>query len=266
MTQNPDYAAEQVAFDLTVDPAPYLSMSLDQIMAVMKQKKDNPFIFIRSNKMPILLPLDLVADGILPKKIDEAALRVRAALIRSNADFCKVVATAAEQRRDTLSLSKYIEKQTYHPIPADIEEKIVQWRKQFYHADWQQRAALVHDFESAFSQELKREPFIVRFQKFGQRILFDNAPRFLSDDELAYLRAAVANRVLSTDGPKEMVTIPHALAEIEDIKQKFEAGKVDYLAPDEGRRITDLENYYRDLGRRYEADKVGHPGLHFETI
>ncbi|MFN3700711.1 MAG: hypothetical protein ACK4VI_04210 [Alphaproteobacteria bacterium] len=268
ITDNPEYPAEHVAFDLSYDPEPYLNMDIDQLLSTMKLKKKNPFVFIRPNKMPILMPLNMVDGSVLPANLDEGVLKSRQQAIRDHGTFLQAVQKAASRKNEIYGLSPYIEKQVFHRFSEQGMEAIVQWRKQFYHADWKERGELVQSFSAALEKELSMEPALIRFKQFGQRILYDNKPELLPDSDREYLEAAIANRVLSQSpkSPQGITTIHRAINELQEIEQKFAAGKIDYLAQDEGGRISDLEKYYRKLGDFYQARNGGHPMIGLSKI
>lgn len=253
---NAGNAAEAVAFDLSFDPEKFASLSVEDLAKKMAQKRANPFVFVKTDSMPILLPVSMVEDASRPN-IDDADLNARASALVGNEELRTKIAQAAAIRAQAAEPSKYVEHHLTQEVSDAGLEKLREWRKSFYHADWQGRAELVDGFDGHFESVIEQDPMLERFKRFGKRIMFDNAPELLSGDEISHLQKAFASRVLHDRGPEEIVTIPRALKELGEIREKFEAGTLGYVAADEGSRITDLENYYKELGAKYEAMAVG---------
>lgn len=99
----------EILFDLSIDPAPYLSMSVEQLKeAIASQSKKPaknapppvaPFRFVRKDQQPIMMPLD-ISDAVLPPQFDEKLALARAESINANAQFQENLKLAAQMVKD----------------------------------------------------------------------------------------------------------------------------------------------------------------------
>ena len=99
----------QILFDVTQDPAPFLSMTPEQLKQVFEQQakkpaKDAPpqqqfFRLVRKDQQPVMMPLDMSA-AVLPAQFDEKIAAERAAAIKANKQFQENVRLAAQMFKD----------------------------------------------------------------------------------------------------------------------------------------------------------------------
>ncbi|TAL38485.1 MAG: hypothetical protein EPN97_04105 [Alphaproteobacteria bacterium] len=99
----------EILFDLSIDPAPYLSMSVEQLKeAIANQSKKPaknapppvaPFRFVRKDQQPVMMPIDM-SDAVLPPQFDEKLAAARAEAIKANPQFLEDMKLAAQMVKD----------------------------------------------------------------------------------------------------------------------------------------------------------------------
>jgi exodeoxyribonuclease-1 len=217
---------KQVLFDLRVDPTPYLGMTAEQLKDVFLTKKAhaNPFIAIKKDDQPILMPMDQSA-AILTEKDDVALFEKRAADIKANAAFLENVAKAQQlahaQQMAALPPrdNSLPETQKNKWMTPEAQSKLNDWSKQFREAaTWHDRAVLTQNFSEYFKDELTADPTFDRFEKLASRLVFENAPEELPADQQLAIKQLIAKRLLDKNVDVHYMTIARARQEIKEIE------------------------------------------------
>lgn len=256
----------EILFDLSVDPAPYLTMTADQLKDVLLAQEKKPakgapapvqaFRLVRKNSMPIMMPMDM-SDPVLPKGFDDKVAEARADAIKGNPQFQKNMAEAAKLAKETRAKApkghtQQPEEQIYDEISATVKPKLDQWMKEFRESgSWKEAAALVNDFYKRFEQELEDEPSIRRFVKFAGRIVFEHAPEELSEQKQEQMKAYIAAHILTPDENVPWMTIAKARAELDEIEQERAEGKKKRWDEVTDTQIRSLKLYYTALEKEY---------------
>lgn len=257
----------EIFFDLSIDPAPYMAMTADQLKDVLINQDKKPakgapqpvqaFRLVRKNSMPIIMPMDM-SDPVLPKGFDEKVAEARADAIKANPQFQKNLAEAArlakESKKSALTPKTHTqqpEEQIDAEVPAAIKPKLDQWMQEFRASgSWKEAAALVTDFYTRFEKELEDEPSIRRFVKFAGRIVFEHAPEELSAQKQDQMNAYIAAHILTADTDVPWMTIAKARKELEKIQQERDEGKKRWDEVTDT-QIRSLKLYYTALEKEY---------------
>lgn len=104
----------EILFDLSLDPAPYLSMTAEQLKTAIEQQSKKPakdapppvapFRFVRKDQQPVMMPLDM-SEPVLPPQFDEKTALARAEAIKANAQFQENMKLAAQMVREEKALA-----------------------------------------------------------------------------------------------------------------------------------------------------------------
>ncbi|MDP2206295.1 MAG: exonuclease domain-containing protein [Alphaproteobacteria bacterium] len=265
-----DGDASEIMFDLSVDPAKYLKMSVDELADCMKPQnaKYHPFRHTPKDGQPILMPMDM-SDRVIPAKFDDKTAEARADLLKADADFAKRVSEAAARVRD--AAVKPVQPHLPETLidveaSAPVKVKLTQWLKEFNNTQsWADAAKMVVDFPQRFEEELKTEPHIRRFAKFAGRIVFEAAPEELSAEKQDLMRRHVASRVLNPDLNAPYMTVAKARKELEQIEQERGSGKAKWQEVTDT-QIRSLKLYYTSIEKEYapyhNAPKADVPPQH----
>lgn len=265
-----DGDATEIMFDLSVDPAKYLKMTVDELADCMKPQnaKYHPFRHAPKDGQPILMPLDM-SDRVIPAKFDDKVAEQRADLLKADNDFAKRVSEAAARVRDAAikPVQPHLPETLIDvEISAPAKAKVTQWLKEFNNTQsWADAAKLVMDFPQRFEEELKTEPHIRRFAKFAGRIVFEAAPEELSAEKQELMRRHVASRVLNPDLNAPYMTVAKARKELDQIEQERGSGKAKWKDVTDT-QIRSLKLYYTSIEKEYapyhNAPKTAAPPQH----
>ncbi len=251
----------QVLFDLSIDPAPFIAMTQDEITQAFRDRNDKtnakpqPFILTRKNAQPVLMPLDQ-SDNVLPATFDETQAAERAALIKANPDFIDKVAKAAlivknENPRDYTGTLP--EQQMDKEVAPELQARIDLWMHEFHNADtWKASFDLVNEFYVRFEEEIKADETLRRFPKFAGRIVFEHAPEEIDEETQDRMRRYIAARVLNPDPKAPYMTIPKARKELEQIENDRANGKEKWQEVTDT-QIRSLKLYYTSIEKEYAA-------------
>lgn len=248
----------QVLFDLSVDPAPFLAMTQDEVTDAFRNRnvKDNgkarPFILARKESQPLLMPVSM-SDAVLPAGFDDAMTASRAQAIRDNQDFREKVAKAAlivknEEKKDLSD--KQPEQQVEKEIAPALQARLDQWLHDFHGTDdWAKRRDLIGDFYKRFADDIKADETLRRFPKFAGRIVFEHAPEELDVQLQLRMKRHIAGRILNPDLKAPYVTIAKARAELDQIEKERAAGTKWHEVTDT--QIRSLKLYYTSIEKEY---------------
>lgn len=211
---------DQTLFDLRVDPAPYLDMSVNELKdVILSTERQKPIAIISKGSQPILMPMEL-SDAVAEKADDAAVFEARAKKLRANKPFLEKVAKAAAlAQQETKPAADEPEMQIESKMSAAVLAKVTAWCHEFRNAeDWAARAALVRGFRTHFADELEKDASLMRFGSFANRLVFEHAPEELTEHQQTAMKKAIAARLLNPDPNVPWVTIAKARKELSTIE------------------------------------------------
>lgn len=245
----------EILFDLSVDPAKYMSMTVDELADCMapQNAKYHPFRHAPKEGQPIMMAMDQ-SDAVIPKGFDDKLAKRRANMVRKDPDFVARIAKAAAKARDAQA------KVTHAHLPETLmneepqgatKTKLQAWMDEFNTTDtWAQAAKLVLDFPTRFEKELEKEPHIRRYAKFAGRIVFESAPEELPQDKQDLMKKHIASRLLNPDPKAPYMTVAKARKELEQIERERAAGKERWKDVTDT-QIRSLKLYYTAMEKEY---------------
>ena len=247
--------ATEILFDLSVDPAKYMSMTVDELADCLapQNAKYHPFRHAPKDGQPIMMAMDQ-SDAVIPEGFDDKLAKRRANVIRKDPDFADRIAKAAAKARDAQA------KVTHAHLPETLmseepkgatKTKLQAWMDEFNTRDtWGDAAKLVLDFPTRFEKELEKEPHIRRYAKFAGRIVFESAPEELPQDKQDLMKKHIASRLLNPDPKAPYMTIAKARKELEQIERERIAGKSRWAEVTDT-QIRSLKLYYTSMEKEY---------------
>ncbi|MDI1226645.1 MAG: exonuclease domain-containing protein [bacterium] len=257
----------EIMFDLSLDPKPYLSMSVDELkQVILDQSKKAPkgqpdpvsaFRLVRKTQQPILMPIDL-SEAVLPKGFDEKLANDRAALIKANPQFLENIQEATKLAKEerpakTPTWTTQPEELLHEAPSAETQVKLDAWMKEFRDApSWKEAATLVTNFRTRFAEEIKEDENITRFVKFAGRVVYENAPEELPLEKQEAMKRFIANHILDTNSDVPWMTVAKARRELDRIEQdRLDPKKKDKWAEVTDTQIRSLKLYYTSLEKEY---------------
>jgi exodeoxyribonuclease I len=169
------------AWNLAVDPTPYLDLSPEEILDAMR-KTGTPFRTVKCNKQPAVFPINweflaqVSNDQFEPA--DPATIEERAEMIRGHQGFQHATAEALRLKTEGYEAPKVLEDKIYAGFPTWDDKNRM---KQFHNVSgWDQKLEIVRSLKKA------------EMRQIGLRLVFHNAPELLTPS----VREASAKNIL----------------------------------------------------------------------
>ena len=226
--ENPDYAAEQLVFNLEVDPEELTRLD-DYTLTARLTERPKPVRVLRSNASPALLAYEDIPSHLRASMPEENVLRRRASLIRGDECFSQRLVNAFLSTRPEGAPSVHVEEQIYESFASRTDQALME---RFHTMDWEARPSLLESLSDS------------RARILGERLLHVESPSVLSSAVRASLDVATARRLLGTDGSAPWLTLPKALSDTRDMLMKASGTDTELL--------RELEDYFVD-----RADEAG---------
>jgi len=223
-----------MCFDLKSDPSYYFTLSIQQLKKEL-DKKPKVIRTIKHKKHPIIMNSSYGMNFDSYKQLGIKKLKERAKLVRENKQFAKKVATildddAREKQELDSQLDIYPEESIYKKFSTDHDNKIM---PEFHRADWKEKFSILQKFEDE------------RMQYFGKKILYEESPQSLPQEEYNSIHKEIASRILSTN-KENWNTIPRTYSEIDTLRNKFKDDK------DKLKALQDINSYIEDMEKMYQ--------------
>lgn len=193
------------AWNLAIDPLPYLDLSATDILAAMR-KSGTPFRTVKCNKQPAAFPMgweflnQVSNDSFVPA--DAATIDARAEMIQTHEGFRANVAEALRLKTEGYDAPETLEEKIYDGFPSWDDKN----RMKSFHAtaDWTKKLEIVRNLEKPEMRAL------------GIRTVYLNAPEAMSEKlrEKCAERIAEERHTLSVDKP--WTTVGKLMAELDE--------------------------------------------------
>ena len=234
ITPNPTVATSWAVADLTVDPADYLDLAVDEIVALFSQRSVRPIRTVKTNAQPILVAYEQGCHALAEDQRDRALYHARAARIRDHAGFRAQLAAAMAGRFADREPSPHPEATLYAGgfLSHEDARSCARW-----HAlPWPDRPAIAAGFRDA------------RLKAFANRLMLMEAPESLSPAAWQKGQGWLRERLL-TEADVPWLTLPKALAEIAILRQTLPADDV-------GRHghLDAIERWLEERGRFFALE------------
>ena len=226
--ENPEYDSQLAVFDLYYDPDEYLSLSAQELVAVLEA---TPKVIrsLKANAQPIMMPADAAPEGTKALQIAPDELRRRVEVIQGDPDFKERVGQAQALRFADEEPSPHVEERIYDGFPAATDQALME---QFHSADWTNRVALADRIDDP------------RVREFAYRLIYFEHPDLLPAAKSAELNVWRAERALTEDEAVPWMTIRKALHEADDLLEN--------ASGDEAALLQEVKDFLYDL-----ADRLG---------
>lgn len=195
----------KTAWNLAVDPTPYLDMSAEEILGAMR-KTGTPFRTVKCNKQPAAFPINweflarVSNDSFEPA--DTATIQERSDLIRMHQGFQAQTQEALRLKTEGYDAPETLEEKIYSGFP-DWNDK--NRMTEFHHAaDWADKYNIVKSLENKNMRAL------------GVRTVYLNAPQVLSPALRNGCALKVAEERFCLDTNKAWTTVGSLMKELDE--------------------------------------------------
>jgi exodeoxyribonuclease-1 len=198
---NPDYGAESLVFNLTVDPDDLVGLS-DGALSARLAVTPKPVRGLRTNAIPIVLAMDDVPEHIRQTLPDLGELQRRANVVCDDMSFKTKLIETFLARKEPRESSVYVEEQIYDSFTSNSDNDKLSL---FHAADWCDCANILNGLEDQ------------RLATLGERLIHAEAPESMSNERRQQNDIAVAKRLLAEESEVPWLTLPKAIADTEDM-------------------------------------------------
>jgi len=223
-----------MCFDLKADPLYYFNLSIEELKKEL-DKKPKVLRTIKHKKHPIIMNPNYGINFDNYKQLGIKKLRDRAKLIKKNKEFSKKIEIildndATEKREQESQADIYPEESIYKKFALPEDNRIM---PEFHKANWKDKFLILQKFKDE------------RMQYFGKKILYEESPQSLPEEEYNSMHKEIAARILSTNQEK-WNTIPRTYSEIDTLRNKFKDDKEKLKALDAiNLYIEEMEKMYK---------------------
>ena len=188
-------------FDLAHDPSNYISLSRDELVGVLNisPKVIRP---VRSNKHPMLVPLDWPSEHVRGDIPSDEVLRDRAQQIRQAGEFQQRLAEALPLRYEPREPSDHVEERIYDDFVDDPNKAVM---VKFHLMPLEKQYEVTQQFTDD------------RLSELGVRLLCGMDEDQVSEEDRAAYRALLQQR---HHGEGDWRSVNDALTEIDDIERE----------------------------------------------
>lgn len=188
--------------DLTHDVDALRRLTDDELGELVRARSASPIRRLKANASPFVCHLwELSADDLEPA--DEDELMRLAQGVQSDDEFVARLTAAARTTDRTYPPSDHVELQIYgNGWPSN--EDVAACRR-FHESPWEIRLDIALGLVD------------LRFRRLGRRLVYFERPDLLRPVDRSAFDAEVARRVRGSDGDFHWMTLPQALAEIEEL-------------------------------------------------
>jgi exodeoxyribonuclease-1 len=195
--------------DLTSDIAALRALSDDELAEIVGGY-DSPVRKLKVNGSPFLCPLwELDHDHLAPS--DEDELTRLAQSIQADEDFTARLTTAAVSSERTYGPSEHVELQIYGKgWPSDEDVKLC---RDFHASPWEHRLEIAMRLSDS------------RLRRLGRRLVYFERPDLLRGTDRDDFDAEVSKRIGGGEADFPWMTVPRALAELDQLMAAAPAGQ-----------------------------------------
>jgi exodeoxyribonuclease-1 len=198
---NPDNSSEFYIYNLDVDPAGLAELP-DEELAQRLDTSPKPVRRLKANACPIIMPLENAPAIARAAQLGSDELNRRAEYLGGNASFRTRLIAAFQSLREEPQPSPHLERQLYDGFFPKEDEALAQ---KFHTVPWEERPAIVAGFKDR------------RLRKIGQRLIYLERPELMPEAERAQYDRAIASRISRGDAETPWLTLPKALADLDDL-------------------------------------------------
>lgn len=178
---DPTNPKSKKAWNLAIDPTPFLDMSTDEILAAMK-KGGTPFRSVKCHKSPLVFPIgwEFLRHAAKTEAPTKDEIDARSKLVLEHTEFRHRVAEAMRLQTEGYEPNQHLEEKIYDGFPSWADKDAM---KGFHNAaSWERRLTIARAFEKT------------ELQQIGVRLVWANAPECLSEQH----RTLIDNHVGTT--------------------------------------------------------------------
>ena len=225
------------AFNLAYDPKPLLEANNEEFKSLIKKKNR----YVITNQHPILLSGKLATNYKPYNELGAEVLNERAKMVFKN----KSLADKFKHMEIDRQLEKEDESSQDNVFPESKANMFTQFGQQDLIREFHEKKSWEEKYKIGLSFRDPRAQFIAK------RLIFDESPSTLSDDDFKFMHQELHDRlVINQERP--FTTIPEAMEQIDNELEKIDSSEVEdkdkklKILKDYNTYLIFLENYFKN--------------------
>jgi exodeoxyribonuclease-1 len=210
---NQENKAEWYVYDLSIDPQSLQSLS-DPQLATRLGISPKPVRRLKSNAAPMLFPAEDAPEICKGRSNGTEELERRTELLQEGSALRVRLVAALELQKKKYPPSIHVEKQIYDGF---VEESDAALMDAFHAAAWPQRVSIAENFQDP------------RLRTLGRRLIHLERPDLLEGAVCKEHDVAAAKRILGLSEDVSWLTLPKALAELEEMLKGASGAELELL-------------------------------------
>lgn len=203
IASDPNNPKAKTAWNLAVDPTPFLAMGPEDILDAMK-KGGTPFRSVKCHKTPLVFPTgwEFMRHAAGTEAPTPDLIDARAALVLEHDEFRRNVAEALRLKTESYAPNEHLEQKIYAGFPTWADKDRM---KAFHNAPtWERRLEIARAFEQQTLQQI------------GIRLVWAHAPEALSPQHRAAIDAHIGKSRLGLERDQPWTTVGSFMAELKE--------------------------------------------------
>jgi exodeoxyribonuclease-1 len=188
-------------FDLGVDPDSLVNLSPAKLKSRLSSSP-KPIRNIRSNAAPMIFSADDAPNSASGKNLTQDELERRINVLRENPELRARIIAGFEETKQEQPVSEYVEDQLYSGFFPAGDQKLLD---EFHNKEWAERLELIESFEDP------------RLKILGLQLIHAERPEILAQEIRLEHDRNVARRIAHDNPDLPWLTLPKALAEIDEL-------------------------------------------------
>lgn len=201
------------AFDLGVDPDA-LARLTDARLSRRLSDSPKPVRRIRANAAPMIFSTDEAPSTASGKGLSEEEIDRRIVCLAPNSELTNRILSCIAENKKEWPISVHVEEQLYSGFYLADDEKLLE---DFHLANWADRIALINRLQDP------------RLQLLGHRLVHTERPELLDVDWRRQHDVAMAKRIAYEEAEGPWLTIPKALADINERLKSCQVADREFL-------------------------------------
>ncbi len=234
---HPNYENWGYLWDLRRDPEPFLDLSVKQLRDTLKKFSPKALRVIKTNRAPVVLDKEFALKHKPYSDLDLGIIKKRASLVRNNENFCRNIQIInkelADEKEQTKTQEDLLPEETLYT--KFIPNKDTALFKTWHSSSWEDKLRLLDKFQDK------------RCSWFGQKIIYQEAPKILPPDLYKNIKSEIARRILSKNKEKWQ-TINMAYTEIDYLRDQA-SNRDDEI---ELKKLDEINEFIMSIEKKYE--------------
>ena len=225
-----------ICWDMKVSPEEYMKMEYNDLKKALS-KSPKVLRSIKNNKSPVLLNKSYGLATSQYSGIPDIEFNKRAKLLDSSPEFLERINNILIEQHEERGIKE--DKENLQPeetlysggFANDTDKKLME---KFHIANWDEKVKLLDKFTDE------------RYQFFGKKIIFQDAPEKLPESLAKEVKKNIANKIFSTE-KQNWTTIPEFYKSIDDARNKNENDELIL------KKLDEYNEFVMSIEKKYET-------------